>query len=106
MSSKLFAVPVWAGVAIRMADGTLFAVEIDDEIEAIIKVDVEQIETTGPSDTFRTYKGGDMHVNVSVRGIGRKVARFGADMGASRQRKTLGRGPAAVAAREVLEIER
>jgi hypothetical protein len=83
MSGYISAEPVWAGIAIRLADGTLWAVELDQKITASIDVQVEEIETTDPfRDTFRSFKGGDMHVKVTINGIGRTVSRFGSDMGA------------------------
>lgn len=84
MSGYISAEPVWAGIAIRLADGTLWAVELNAKITASIDVKVEEIETTDPfRDTFRSFKGGDMHVKVILNGIGRHVGHFSPDMGAN-----------------------
>lgn len=85
MSGKLTAHPVWAGVAIRMADGTLYAVEIDRRIYAELKVEQDIADITTAFDAHRVYAPTDLHVDVHVRGIGRRVSRFGPDMGAEQQ---------------------
>ncbi len=90
MSGYISAEPVWAGIAIRLADGTLWAVELDAKITASIDVKVEEVETTDLfRDAFRSFKGGDMQVKVVINGIGRTVNRFGSDMGADRRTREI-----------------
>lgn len=86
MSGHIHAEPVWAGLAVRLADGTLWAVELDKEITADIDVNVEAIETTDPfRDTFRSWRAGEIRVKATIEGVGRTVTRIGSDMGADRR---------------------
>lgn len=97
MSGHINAEPVWAGLAVRLADGTLWAVELDKEITASIRVNVEEIETTDLfRDGFRTFRAGDMHVKAVINGIGRGVTRFSPDMGASRRTAEIESPPRAI----------
>jgi hypothetical protein len=45
MSARLFNRPVWAGMVMRMEDGTTYAVELTHDIEGEIAIDYEQAES-------------------------------------------------------------
>jgi hypothetical protein len=80
--------PVWVGVAMRMEDGSLYVVEMDEAVRA-------SIDETFESLTFRTFEPtGTSYVKFAAEGIGRRTDRFDGDMGASRIRARRGIGSA------------
>jgi hypothetical protein len=92
MSGKMIAEPVWVGLAIRMADGMLYAVEIDQDAKAELDLQFDAVEDWASSFAagYRIHRlGPDIHVRATVSGIGRKVERFGPDMGADHQPKSI-----------------
>jgi hypothetical protein len=68
--------PVWAGVAIRMSDGTIVAYELHGCVEGTVTVDEDYGDPWGASGMHRVIRAPERRVRITVEGYGDFSARF------------------------------
>lgn len=69
MTDRLNSPPVWAGIAIRLADGTLHAIELTgSSLEASITVHEDEPDYTLFTDRFISPRLPEFEINIKGRG--------------------------------------
>jgi hypothetical protein len=79
MSGRMTARPVWAGVAIKMDDGTTYGFELDGyRLMADIRVNAEKIDDSNflQHGGSRHIRAGDTYVDIRISGQASQSARF------------------------------
>lgn len=66
----------WAGIAVRMSDGTLYAFELEGYITGEVRVETERDQDLPGLGFWSTYRPGRTEVHVELHGTGKTSAAF------------------------------